>query len=386
MLEAIGRRLRRNYGWIFAIQVVAYVGKLMIHPCRSTSLGEVWQRASIGPIPGQLVLLAGLLFHGSWITVAVHDPAQPARWRPAAAEAAAAGRDPAARRREGIGHRRQRLALGQRRGQMDGMLPLSVLDLSFTTTDTAGAAAVRNTVELARWSTRSAIAAFGSPSTTTCLGRERRARDHDRRRSPPRPAHLRVGSGGVMLPNHAPLMVAERFKVLEALYPGRIDLGIGRAPGTDPMTSLALRRRQDIRADDDFLERFNELMLWKTGSFPDGHPFRAIRVMPEDVPVPPIWLLGSGAYSAELAGRVGLGFAFAHHFASIEAADAIGLYREQLPGLGLAASGRTPSWPRRSLRRHRRRGRVARRHVDFSYVRRMSGDYRPLVSPEEATS
>ena len=73
--------------------------------------------------------------------------------------------------------------------------------------------------------------------------------------------NMRIGSGGVMLPNHAPLMVAERFKVLEALFPGRIDLGLGRAPGTDPATSYALRRRQGISDEDDFLERFNELML-----------------------------------------------------------------------------------------------------------------------------
>ena len=81
---------------------------------------------------------------------------------------------------------------------------------------------------------------------------------------------MRVGSGGVMLPNHAPLMVAERFKVLEALFPGRIDLGLGRAPGTDQITSLALRRRQDVRDDDDFLERFQELLLFETRGFPDG--------------------------------------------------------------------------------------------------------------------
>ena len=74
-------------------------------------------------------------------------------------------------------------------------------------------------------------------------------------------SHMRIGSGGVMLPNHAPISVAERFKTLEALFPGRIDLGLGRAPGTDQITSLALRRRQDIREDDDFLERFQELLL-----------------------------------------------------------------------------------------------------------------------------
>src|SRR6202008_3054037 len=84
---------------------------------------------------------------------------------------------------------------------------------------------------------------------------------------------MRIGSGGVMLPNHAPLMVAERFKVLEGLFPGRIDLGLGRAPGTDPVTSYALRRRQGVGEDDDFLERFQELLLLEQRGFPDNHPY-----------------------------------------------------------------------------------------------------------------
>ena len=119
---------------------------------------------------------------------------------------------------------------------------------------------------------------------------------------------IRVGSGGVMLPNHAPLMVAERFKVLEALFPGRIDLGLGRAPGTDPVTSYALRRRQDDPGGDDFLDRFQELLLFESRRFPEGHPFRKSRAMPADVPLPPICLLGSSGYSAQLAahGRRGL--------------------------------------------------------------------------------
>jgi luciferase family oxidoreductase group 1 len=115
---------------------------------------------------------------------------------------------------------------------------------------------------------------------------------------------MRVGSGGVMLPNHAPLMVAERFKVLEALFPGRIDLGIGRAPGTDPVTSFALRRRQDNA--DDFLERFQELILFERRGFPQGHPFSTVYAMPKDIALPPIWLLGSSGYSAQLAAMVGL--------------------------------------------------------------------------------
>jgi alkanesulfonate monooxygenase SsuD/methylene tetrahydromethanopterin reductase-like flavin-dependent oxidoreductase (luciferase family) len=103
-----------------------------------------------------------------------------------------------------------------------------------------------------------------------------------------------------MLPNHAPLMVAERFKVLEALFPGRIDRGLGRAPGTDPVTSYALRVRQDPRAGDEFLERFQELLLLEHGGFLDGLPFRNVRAVPSDVMLPPIWLLGSSGYSADL--------------------------------------------------------------------------------------
>ena len=139
---------------------------------------------------------------------------------------------------------------------------------------------------------------------------------------------IRVGSGGVMLPNHAPLMVAERFKVLEALFPGRIDLGLGRAPGTDPVTSYALRRRQQQGTDDDFLERFQELILFESNAYPEGHPFRNVHAMPSDVALPPIWLLGSSGYSAQLAGMVGAGFSFAHHFSDYDAVAAMLSYRE----------------------------------------------------------
>ena len=123
---------------------------------------------------------------------------------------------------------------------------------------------------------------------------------------------IRVGSGGVMLPNHAPLVVAERFKMLEALFPGRIDLGLGRAPGTDGATAHALRSRLDRREGDDFLERLHELTLWETRDFPSGHPYNQVVAMPHDTPLPPIWLLGSSDYSSELAAQVGMGFAFAH--------------------------------------------------------------------------
>ena len=175
-------------------------------------------------------------------------------------------------------------------------------------------------------------------------------------------ARMRVGSGGVMLPNHAPLMVAERFKVLEALFPGRIDLGLGRAPGTDPVTSYALRRRQDDRDGDDFLERFQELLLFESRGFPEGHPFRNVRAMPADVALPPIWLLGSSGYSAELAAAVGAGFAFAHHFAEPRRGGGDAELSRAFQAVGGARGALRDPRRRRGLRRHRRRSRAARLH------------------------
>ena len=125
---------------------------------------------------------------------------------------------------------------------------------------------------------------------------------------------IRLGAGGVMLPNHSPLKVAESYKLLEALYPGRIDLGIGRAPGTDGLTALALRRSRDALTADDFLPQLAELIAWGDGSFPPNHPFHAIRAMPDDRPLPPLFLLGSSDYGAKLAAEMGLPFAFAGHF------------------------------------------------------------------------
>ena len=127
-------------------------------------------------------------------------------------------------------------------------------------------------------------------------------------------SRFRLGAGGVLLPNHSPLQVAESYKLLEAIHPGRIDLGIGRAPGTDPLTALALRRSRKALTADDFLEQLGELIAWGGGEFPAGNPFRAIRAMPDDRPLPPIFLLGSSDYGAKLAAEMGVGFAFAGHF------------------------------------------------------------------------
>ena len=114
-------------------------------------------------------------------------------------------------------------------------------------------------------------------------------------------SRIRVGSGGVMLPNHVPLRVAETYRTLEALHPGRIDLGIGRAGGTDPRTLQALRSF----GGEHFSEQLAELLAYENQSFPAGHPFATVMVVPDAVPLPPIWLLGSSGASAEFAGMRG---------------------------------------------------------------------------------
>lgn len=266
------------------------------------------------------------------------------------------------------------------------MLPVSVLDLSFVTTGAPPSAALRNTLDLARSADRLGytrywlaehhnLPSIASPAPEIMIGQIAAGTQH-----------IRVGSGGVMLPNHAPLLVAERFKLLEALFPGRIDLGIGRAPGTDQVTAYALRRRQEVRPGDDFLERLQELMLWETGGFPEGHPFRQIEVMPSDVRLPPIWLLGSSGFSAELAASIGVGFAFAHHFATHDAVDAMTSYRARFkPSRWLARPTAILAVAVICADTDAAAERLAA-SADLNVLRRAKGEYLPLSSPEEAQS
>jgi luciferase family oxidoreductase group 1 len=266
------------------------------------------------------------------------------------------------------------------------MVPLSILDLSPVAAGSSGAAALRNSLDLARLAdtlgfTRYWVAehhnlpSIASSAPDIMIGQIAAAT-----------ARIRVGSGGVMLPNHAPLMVAERFKVLEALFPGRIDLGLGRAPGTDPVTSYALRRRQDAGGDDDFLERFQELVLFENSAFPQGHPFRSVRAMPQDVALPPIWLLGSSGYSAQLAAMVGAGFAFAHHFADHDAAAAMLSYRDQFrPSPARSSPYAIFACAVVCADSDAEAERLAST-IDLNFVRRSRGEYLPLASPEEAAA
>ncbi|NUU25649.1 MAG: LLM class flavin-dependent oxidoreductase [Streptomycetaceae bacterium] len=138
-------------------------------------------------------------------------------------------------------------------------------------------------------------------------------------------SRMRVGSGGVMLPNHAPLVVAEQFGTLAALQPDRIDLGVGRAPGTDPRTARAIRGAAAARSGADFPEQVGELL----GYFPSpkGDPARSpILAVPAMEHAVPVWVLGSSGHSARLAGQLGLPYAYAHHFNPHGTADAVSLY------------------------------------------------------------
>lgn len=134
---------------------------------------------------------------------------------------------------------------------------------------------------------------------------------------------IRVGAGGVMLPNHVPMRVVEQYRTLNALHPGRIDLGIGRAAGTDPNTARALRSGSGGA----FGSQLAELLAFAQRTFPADHPYAGIRVTPRDVPLPPIWMLGSSGGSARLAGSTGLGYGFAGHFSPSPAAPSIQAYR-----------------------------------------------------------
>jgi luciferase family oxidoreductase group 1 len=204
------------------------------------------------------------------------------------------------------------------------MIPFSVLDLSPVAEGKTAADALHNSLDLAqhaeRWGYRRFWIAehhnmpgIASAATAVVIGYVA-----DRTKT------IRVGSGGIMLPNHSPLIIAEQFCTLAALYPDRIDLGLGRAPGTDMATARALRR-DPIASADSFPRDVQELLTYTEPSI-DAQRIRAIPGGGNGVP---IWLLGSSLFSAQLAGNLGLPFAFASHFAPDDLLHALAIYRER---------------------------------------------------------
>src|SRR4051812_40511815 len=176
-------------------------------------------------------------------------------------------------------------------------IPLSVLDLAIIAEEASPGEALANSTELARHSERLGYHRLwvaehhnmpGIASSAPAVLAAHLAASTER---------IRIGSGGVMLPNHAPLVVAEQFGMLESLHPGRIDLGIGRAPGTDGATASALRRSADPLSAEDFPEQLGELMGFLSGEWAPGHPYAGITAVPGAGEDPEIWLLGSSGYS-----------------------------------------------------------------------------------------
>ncbi len=262
--------------------------------------------------------------------------------------------------------------------------PVSVLDLSLVDTGSSGPQALRNTVEAAQTAEKLGYhriwlaehhntAAIASPAPEIMLAVLARET-----------SSIRIGSGGIMLPNHSPLKVAENFRVLEALAPDRVDLGLGRAPGTDGVTAIALRRSREALGADDFPGQLAELRGYNTVEASAANPFSRIKASPADVPLPPIWILGSSDYGARLAAALGLPFSFASHINMTMAVPALRYYREafvpsetlQEPKAMLAVSI-IASEDEEELA-----GFV--KASDLSMLRLITGRFGPLPSPEEA--
>jgi luciferase family oxidoreductase group 1 len=270
-------------------------------------------------------------------------------------------------------------------------VPLSVLDLAPVAAGSTPGDALRNTTELAKRAEELGYKRFwvaehhnmpsiASSAPAVLIAHLAAAT-----------STIRVGSGGVMLPNHAPLVVAEQFGTLEALHPGRIDLGIGRAPGTDQLTALALRRTMEGLNAEQFPQELMDLIgLFADGDGDDGGNGRdgraRITATPGRGDMPAVWLLGSSGYSAQLAGVLGLPFSFAHHFSSANTVPALALYRQNFR-------------PSRWLERPQamvavnticadtdERARWLAGPAALSFLRLRTGRPQPLATPEEAAA
>lgn len=203
------------------------------------------------------------------------------------------------------------------------MIPLSVLDLSPIVQGGSISQSFRNSLDLARhteqlgynrfWvAEHHSIPSVASAATSVLIGYIAGGTNT-----------IRVGAGGIMLPNHSPLLIAEQFGTLESLYPGRIDLALGRAPGSDQETARALRRSP--AAADAFPQDVAELMMW----FREAEEGQVVRAIPGAGLDIPIWILGSSLFGAQLAAYMGLPFAFASHFAPMQMMEAIETYRSR---------------------------------------------------------
>jgi luciferase family oxidoreductase group 1 len=264
-------------------------------------------------------------------------------------------------------------------------VPLSVLDLAPVPSGSGTRQALRNTVELAQrvealgyqrfWvAEHHNMPGIASSAPAVLIGQVAAAT-----------STLRVGSGGVMLPNHPPLVVAEQFGMLEALHPGRIDLGIGRAPGTDPRTAMALRRSTGPLSVDDFPQALGELFRY-FGEDPQATGDGGLHAVPAAGNQPPVWLLGSSDYSARLAGLLGLPFAFAHHFSADNTLPAVRAYTSSFRPSDVLAEPHLMVCAAVVAAEDDERARWLAAPGGLSFLRLRQGRPGPFPTPEEAAS
>ncbi|MES1927007.1 LLM class flavin-dependent oxidoreductase [Salinisphaera sp. T31B1] len=257
---------------------------------------------------------------------------------------------------------------------------LSVLDLVPVPSGTAPSQAIRASLDLARLAERCGYRRYwisehhGMPSIASSAPEVLLARIGALTES------IRIGSGGIMLPNHAPLRVAEIFQTLEALYPGRIDLGLGRAPGSDQRASRALR----AASGEQFADLLNEMIGLSRNTLRPGHPFHGVTVSPGDVELPPIWILGSSGASAHVAGAAGMGYSFASHFSPVPAEPALRRYRGAFqPSAAFDAPHAILGVSVICAPTDEEAEHLAAT-VDLMWLRLRKGEFLPLPSPEEA--
>ena len=259
-------------------------------------------------------------------------------------------------------------------------IALSVLDLAPVPTGSSAAEAARRTVDLARLADRLGYARLWYAEHHSMASVASSYPEILIAHAAAATRRIRLGSGGIMLPNHAPLRVAEAFHTLEALYPGRIDLGLGRAPGSEPAASQALR----AFGGEQFSAHLNEMLALSRGELPPGHPFSRVRVMPDGVAMPPIWLLGSSGASARMAGAAGMGYSFASHFSPTPAAPAFATYRASFKPSAQFQKPHAILGVAVVCADSEARAHELASTMELARLRINRGEFLPLPSPEEA--
>jgi luciferase family oxidoreductase group 1 len=222
------------------------------------------------------------------------------------------------------------------------VVKLSIVDQSLVASGSTPAQALQNSIELAQLADRLGYERFWIAEHHATGSLASPAPEILMARIGAETKHIRIGSGAVLLPHYASLKVAEVFRMLHALYPDRIDLGIGRAPGGTPLETYALSRDRSKNAvHDDFPEQLIELLAFLNHGFPEDHPFRHILVTPEMPGGPEVWLLGSSMWSASAAAQLGLPYAFAHFISPQSTRDAISYYKANLEPVDSPLAGQT---------------------------------------------